>query len=625
MATKALLMARLSLDKSLFEKGIVGATASARGMATAFASVSEIGGLALGKITAALAALGGVAGFAHAVDGVYRLGHELFDLSQMTGVSAGMLSIWRQAAKDAGADAELIGVSINRMQRNLLTKTAFKKGEFVAEFEAIKKLSPERQFFAIGEMLRKIEDPAKRAQIAIEVFGRSGGKLLPLLLDPTWMEEAARALGKQAEILNAEAAQFREVSVKLSHIGVVLRGFFVGVASGLAEKILPILSKIEGIDLTSMGKEVGDILAKSLQAIVGFIADPHLIAGALGAGVQAAVMEMSNLLIAVFGASVQFFKDGMLAALEGIGGIILSTLIEAFAKPIAYFQAGIEKAIAAVSSGGAADIAFQRFNLQFLENLKKNSADPNKGGGMVGKATFAMFGGDEAIRKQQAVLDASIAAQKLLAPSQQTVGQRAQEILDTGGPRAGIFGEAETPAQMRQRSSAKLMEAMNIAGNALKTFAVRDVMGAGPKIQEAFAYVQIALEKGGDALKDIMEGVHPHAKLGPTDMFPNQLPTVEKPGDPSSVFRVGARWFSGLTAQPIFGKKSALNRSEQDEFIKSLGLPVGHQTLKEAKKEAEKREIEKRLKADAVAEKQVVLTERIAKATEETAAEFTGE
>src|SRR5690606_22999722 len=74
----------------------------------------------------------------------------------------------------------------------------------------LENLSPEAQFKLLAERLNGIDDPTRKAAIAMTIFGRSGTQLLPMLEGGTAALEAyeahARRLGLVMSSEDAEAA-----------------------------------------------------------------------------------------------------------------------------------------------------------------------------------------------------------------------------------------------------------------------------------------------------------------------------------------------------------------------------------------------------------------------------------
>jgi hypothetical protein len=640
MATKAELKARLALDTSLFQRGLAGAEAGAVGLQRSFTAISGAGITAFAKLAGVLAALGGAAGFALATKHAFDLGDRLAELSRRTGVSVSSLAILEEAFKDSGIEAEALGQTLNLMQKNLSINPKLIKGEFAGEFAAIRRLKPEEQFFAIAKMLRGIEDPAQRATLAMQIFGRAGGRLLALFRDDTVMGDAQRALGGQAGLLQANAEKFDKIADKLRHAGLVLRGFFVGVAAGVSDKLLPILNKIESIDLTGFGQKIGESLGKALDAIVGLATNMHLLGEVLAATFKGAALQLGNVLIAVFDAAVRFFRDGMIAALEAIGAMILATLIDAFRTPIAYFQAALEAALAKIpkSLGGTDEKGQAKDEIAQISQLLAATDKARDQAFAKSQAPIGSISDEDRQKARNRFTDLQDQHERLMAQRAAlepiaagnipTVAQRAQRILAQGGPRIGLgrIGdeEGETTDQLRTRGAGAFNTALTTLGSTIKNFAVKDVLGAGPVLEEAWAKVQQAIQDGGLIVGNALQTTGDKLENIDDTELPDADKIIKLDGAlQQSIIRTGGTgFFSGLSGESLFKKKSALTRGEKEDFIKSLGIPVvqGHDALRQARKDAEKREIEKKLKAETVADKQLTLTDRIAKATEATAA-----
>jgi len=143
-----------------------------------------------GLITAAFAGIGGI-GLGVFVNQVSNLGDELLATSQKTGFSVESLSALRLAAKLNNAEFGELTTGIRLMQRNLANadeegqaaqKTLVDLGFTTAQISAGMK---DGQGFleSFAQKIAVIEDPAKRVQAAMDVMGRQGANLIPLLLD----------------------------------------------------------------------------------------------------------------------------------------------------------------------------------------------------------------------------------------------------------------------------------------------------------------------------------------------------------------------------------------------------------------------------------------------------------
>lgn len=135
----------------------------------------------------------------------------LVDMSAKTGASIEWLQRAGFVAKQTGADIGSLTDAVFKLGINMA-----KGGKEVTQgladiglkYEKIKTLKPEDQFDAIAEALKSIENPQERNRIALEIFGKSAGKILPAVLDdyiklkdeaPVVAEAQIRALDKAAD------------------------------------------------------------------------------------------------------------------------------------------------------------------------------------------------------------------------------------------------------------------------------------------------------------------------------------------------------------------------------------------------------------------------------------------
>jgi hypothetical protein len=256
--------AKLALDASGFTATLTKAQA-------ALGKLSAVGVpvIAAGLAAAAAAA----AGLAVGVKGALDLGGALSELSARTGVSAGSLRVLQEAFVRSGLSAEQVGPAINKMQRALVeagdgtgpTAKAFQT--LGLSVDALRGMDASAQFAAIGKAINLLPDPTARAAAAMQLFGRSGGEMLALFSNSSAMEQAARSVGNQAEILTRNADMFDTAGEILGSVGTKLQGFFVGVADTLVPALMPLLQAADGIDLSGLGQDLGNAIAFALTVI----------------------------------------------------------------------------------------------------------------------------------------------------------------------------------------------------------------------------------------------------------------------------------------------------------------------------------------------------------------------
>ena len=460
MATQAELKARLSLDTALFEKGIAAAHAGAGKLGSAFGAVGGAGMAMWGKLAAAAAALGGAAGFVSATKHVFDFGDELDELSKRTGMTVSNLVVLQQAFRQAGLDAADVGGAINRMQRFIEKAGPEKLGE---AFYQIRQMKPEQQFQMIAQVIDRLPTATERAAAAMEIFGRGGGKLLALFRDAGQMNEIQQVIGKQALLLQQNAEIFSRIADRLKLAGEAIKGFFVGVAEKVAPFIDELVERLLKIDFTEMGQNFGKALVAGLKMVVGFFQNTQLFFTALTEGLKAAFLEVGNILLAVMKAAVVFFKDAFVNILVGIGSILTATLMEAFHKPLVWFQAQMVGGI---------------FTMQkVLEALSPKPMMPWTRINLLNQAGAA---------------GAKIAEEEF----QKNINQPLRMGLTTG---------VMTPADYRAQGQKALAEAFDAAKQAMAELKPEDVTGAGAALQKALDAAKEAIDEGGKTLDEMFK------------------------------------------------------------------------------------------------------------------------
>ncbi len=134
-----------------------------------------------------LAGLGVIEGM---VASTVELGGHLDDLSQKTGLSAEALQEWGYAAKLSGGDMDEFAAAATKLNRGLFEAQSTGKGPVADSMKLLgisfqsagfKSLSLDDKMMEIADHLSGIKDPAKKTAIAMDLFGKSGANLIPVL------------------------------------------------------------------------------------------------------------------------------------------------------------------------------------------------------------------------------------------------------------------------------------------------------------------------------------------------------------------------------------------------------------------------------------------------------------
>jgi serine/threonine protein kinase len=140
-----------------------------------------------GNVAAGIAAAFSINALRNMINDFAELGDMFDKMSQRTGVSVEALSGLKFAAEQSGASIETVETGIRNMQRVLLdvqqgSSTAATTLQMLGlNIQQLQTLSPEQQFLQMAQAISKVQDPSRQAALAMELFGKSGTQLLPML------------------------------------------------------------------------------------------------------------------------------------------------------------------------------------------------------------------------------------------------------------------------------------------------------------------------------------------------------------------------------------------------------------------------------------------------------------
>src|SRR4051812_24388646 len=151
--------------------------------------VLNAAGRELGSIIPTLglaAAVGGLIGLTkHALENADAQGK----LAQKTGASVEVLSVLSLAATTANVEQQALGESLQHLVRSMgeASAGASKQGNAFRtlgiSMKEVRSTDPGEMFVKLADRLSKVDSETRRAQLAQQLFGRSGAELLPLLND----------------------------------------------------------------------------------------------------------------------------------------------------------------------------------------------------------------------------------------------------------------------------------------------------------------------------------------------------------------------------------------------------------------------------------------------------------
>lgn len=375
-------------------KGLQAAEKKLKAFGAGITSIgTKLAGLGAGVVTPLLATTNVFA----------SMGDTLAKMSARTGVSAESLSELGYAADQSGADLETLEAALRRMQKQVVeaaggSETAAESFERLGiSVSDLASLSPEGHFKLIADRLSQIQNPTLKAALAMEVFGKSGTKLLPLIANGTQgieqLQEQARQLGLTISTEDAKAAEF--FGDTLDDLWKVLKSTAFTIGSALAPLLIEAAKAMTRIVVTvtdwiKQNKDlvvwVFKIAAAATAAGVALIALGTAISGigaALGAiatvatGIGAAIATLGSIIAAILSpiglviAGVVALA-GYLLYVTGVGEQALNWLAGVFTDlkndALAAFQ-GISDALAAGDIGLAAKVLWLTLKMEWQKGI----------------------------------------------------------------------------------------------------------------------------------------------------------------------------------------------------------------------------------------------------------------
>jgi hypothetical protein len=324
---------------------------------------------AAGGLTNALGALvpaAGIAGIAALSKRAIDAADNLNDLSQRTGVAVPILSKFGAAAQDSGSSIDEVAKSMGRLAKGIVDPSS-KANEAlrsigISSTDATGKVrSMDAIMLDVADKFSKMPDGAQKTALAMELFGRSGANLIPML------NQGRGALGQYASTIDTEMAQAadkfndalngiaRSVAGPFNQAITALLPFITQLAqgiAGLAQWFSGLPAPIQGIILAVGALTAAFVLlAPAISAIIsiggalaGVFAGGTIfatIAGYLGAviptitAIGSALSGLLPILAAVFtgpvgwiallvaaGVAIYAFRDQIAAVFQGIGYVL---------------------------------------------------------------------------------------------------------------------------------------------------------------------------------------------------------------------------------------------------------------------------------------------------------------
>jgi hypothetical protein len=204
-----------------------------------------------------LAVLGFAGAIAGAVTGIYKFtesivktNDEIAKTSRDLGISGEQLQEWRYSAELAGINTDELSTSLKFFSKNLYDAASTGKGQMADSLKILNIELTNSQgqmkdsnsiLLEMADKLKGIEDPALRAKISTDIFGRSGIRMTQLLGQGS---DALKDFAKEARDLGLIVSnEVLDSSEMLNDNITRMQSAFQGLGNILGNALIPIVNK----------------------------------------------------------------------------------------------------------------------------------------------------------------------------------------------------------------------------------------------------------------------------------------------------------------------------------------------------------------------------------------------
>jgi len=217
-------------------------------------------------------------------------GDQVAKMAKRTGLSVETLSELRFVASQTGTEFETLENAFRKMQRSIydagrgLSTQVDALNDLGLTFQDLDGLSPEDQFKLLADRIAQVEDPTKKAALAMSLFGRTGTNLLPMFASGAKgieiLQAEARRLGLTMSSEDTKAAEdFTDALDRLWKV-IKMGVFHVGAA------LAPVLQKVADT-ITTLAVQISAWVQRNQQLIVTVL---KVVVGIIAVGAAIAVL-----------------------------------------------------------------------------------------------------------------------------------------------------------------------------------------------------------------------------------------------------------------------------------------------------------------------------------------------
>jgi hypothetical protein len=318
------LRAQLTADTSDYKKGLGEATGQTSEFANTISNV--------GKGIAAAFSFRDIAG---GVAEVVENASAIADAAGRMGVSAEAVQRLSFAAQQAGASMGDVGTAIKTMSTKVTDgskATAEALTGIGLSVDQLRGMAPDQAFAAIADAIAKVPDPMQQSALAVDLFGKAGVNLLPMIKAGITDVGNSAPIMSQKVIESADAAgdqwdkmQGQINALKANAVGPLLDAFvsMPPAIQGVAAGVVGLAPSFDTITMAIIGAGGPVAAFKSLIAMGGSVVSFFGPGGALLGALGSVVTFLTTTLPAAFGTILAFLgPQGIIAvAVLALAGV----------------------------------------------------------------------------------------------------------------------------------------------------------------------------------------------------------------------------------------------------------------------------------------------------------------
>jgi len=288
----------------------------------AVSAVGKVGvGVAKGVGFVAAGAGAAAVGVFKLAESVSNLGDDVAKTSRSLGLSTDALQEFRYIGERSGVSVDEMDVALKKLTVNVGDATS-EVGKSLAALgisaSAMRKAGPDEALNMVADGMARIKDPAKRAAIAVDLFGKNGVKMVNVLSEGRdGMASLAKEAHRVGYVLDGPTL---DASERLNDMILNMKTSFKALGNQVASKFMPLVtSAVVGItDFMVENRAIFDDVADGL---VGVFQGIGPLAARILPAMASALAKIGGLLNRVFasaGPLVGKLGEAFMSAIDGL-------------------------------------------------------------------------------------------------------------------------------------------------------------------------------------------------------------------------------------------------------------------------------------------------------------------